>query len=623
MNITTGGIHKADNRHYEVPLPLCDENVRLPCNRKLAEVRLKQLKRRLEIDQKYKEDFVTFMEKMLKNGQAEKAPKQYERAWYIPHHGVYHPRKPEKLRVVFDCSAEFQGHSLNRHLLQGPDLTNSLTGVLCHFRQEPVAFACDIEGMFHQVHINEEHHDPLHFLWWDIGDTTKEPYEYRMTVHMFGATLSPGCANLALRTAADDGKDDLGVEAPSFIKENFYVDDGLKPVPTVPEAIKLINNGTEMCMRGGFRLHKFTSNSKVCLRYQRILLDQVCGKQMTTGGFKTTCAARKYNSVSVGELHAAAQEIIRHVQNEAFKEEISKLKNPITKGKAKGSSPLSHLDPFLDPNNLVRIGGHIRQASVSQDIKHLFVLPGQGHTSKILANHYHEKALHQGKGITLNEIRSSGFWIIGGGTMVSRPIHQCVTCRRLRAKVQQQKMADLPADRLTPTPPFTYCGVDYFGPWYVKEGHKELKRYGVLFTCLVTRAIHLEVANSLETDSYINTLRCFICTRGPVRQMRSNNGSNFIGARRELKEALAEMHQDQVKTEMLKENCDWLEVKFNIQSASHMGGIWERQIRSDRSVLSALLESNGKQMNDEALRTFMYKAEAVVNSRTLTAEGIA
>ena len=262
MNITTGGIHKADNGHYEVPLPLCDENVRLPCNRKLAEVRLKQLKRRLEIDRKYKEDFVTFMEKMLKNGQAEKAPKQYERAWYIPHHGVYHPRKPEKLRVVFDCSAEFQGHSLNRHLLQGPDLTNSLIGVLCRFRKEPVAFACDIEGMFHQVHINEEHRDLLRFLWWDQGDITKEPNEYRMTVHLFGATLSPGCANLALPTAADDGKDDLGVEAASFIKENFYVDDGLKSVPTVPEAIKLIKNGTEMCMRGGFRLHKFTSNSK-------------------------------------------------------------------------------------------------------------------------------------------------------------------------------------------------------------------------------------------------------------------------------------------------------------------------------------------------------------------------
>ena len=246
----------------EIPLPLRDENVRLPCNRKLAEARLKQLKRRLENDPKYKQDYVTFMEKMIADGHAEKAPNQYERAWYIPHHGVYHPKKPEKLRVVFDCSAEFQGHSLNRHLLQGPDLTNTLIGVLCRFRQEPVAFACDIEGMFHQVHVNEEHRDLLRFLWWDQGDTTKEPTKYRMTVHLFGATSSPGCANLALRTAADDSKDDLGVEAASFIKENFYVDDGLRSVPTVPEATKLIKNATEMCMRGGFKLHKFTSNSK-------------------------------------------------------------------------------------------------------------------------------------------------------------------------------------------------------------------------------------------------------------------------------------------------------------------------------------------------------------------------
>jgi len=76
--------------------------------------------------------------------------------------------------------------------------------------------------------------------------------------------------------------------------------------------------------------------------------------------------------------------------------------------------------------------------------------------------------------------------------------------------------------------------------------------------------------------------------------MRSNNGSNFIGARRELKEALTEMDQDRVKSELLKKNCDWVKVKFNVPSASHMGGIWERQIRTLRSVLSALLERNGQ-----------------------------
>ncbi|KAK3727737.1 hypothetical protein QZH41_005196 [Actinostola sp. cb2023] len=183
-------------------------------------------------------------------------------------------------------------------------------------------------------------------------------------------------------------------------------------------------------------------------------------------------------------------------------------------------------------------------------------------------------------------------------------------------------MADLPADRLEPSPPFTYCGVDYFGPWYVKQGRKELKRYGVLFTCMSSRAIHLEVAHSLETDSYINALRRFICRRGPVRQLRSDQGTNFIGARRELTEALLEMDQAKVTSEMLKLNCDWVEVKFNVPAASHMGGVWERQIRTVRSVLSALLEKNGKQLNDEALTTFMCEAEAVVNSRPLTTDNL-
>ena len=84
---------------------------------------------------------------------------------YIPHHGVYHPKKPNKLRVVFDCSAKHQNESLNDHLLTGPDLLNNLTGVLHRFREHPVAIVGDIERMFNQFHVNEEHRDYLRFLW--------------------------------------------------------------------------------------------------------------------------------------------------------------------------------------------------------------------------------------------------------------------------------------------------------------------------------------------------------------------------------------------------------------------------------------------------------------------------
>ena len=130
IEITTSGIPKTDDGHHEMPLPIRDHRIDMPCNSKLAETRLQRLKKRFSKDPRYKRDYVAFVEKMLEEGHAEKAPSEYKRAWYIRPHGVYHPKNPEEIRILFDCSAEFQGHSLNRHLLQGPDLTNSLVGVL-------------------------------------------------------------------------------------------------------------------------------------------------------------------------------------------------------------------------------------------------------------------------------------------------------------------------------------------------------------------------------------------------------------------------------------------------------------------------------------------------------------
>lgn len=169
--------------------------------------------------------------------------------------------------------------------------------------------------------------------------------------------------------------------------------------------------------------------------------------------------------------------------------------------------------------------------------------------------------------------------------------------------------------------PFTYCGVDYFGPWHVKEGRKELKRYGVIFTCLASRVIHLEVAKTLETDSFINVLRRFLARRGPVRQLRSDQGTNLVGARTELKEALNKMDCDEVRQFLLKKECDWIEFKLNTPTASHAGGVWERMIRTVRNALNGLLGQHGTQLNDEALRTLMCEAEAIVNSRPIAAAG--
>ncbi|XP_060586927.1 uncharacterized protein LOC132742506 [Ruditapes philippinarum] len=165
-------------------------------------------------------------------------------------------------------------------------------------------------------------------------------------------------------------------------------------------------------------------------------------------------------------------------------------------------------------------------------------------------------------------------------------------------------------------------GVDYFGPWLIKEGRKELKRYGVVFTCFCCRAVHLETANSLTTDSFINALRRFLAVRGPVRVLRSDSGTNFVGAERELANALSEMDISQVHRFLQKESCDFIEFKMNVPNASNMGGVWEGQLRSVRSILSSLLYHHGAQHDDESLRTFMCETAAIINSRPLSPQNL-
>ena len=339
------------------------------------------------------------------------------------------------------------------------------------------------------------------------------------------------------------------------------------------------------------------------------------------------------NKVNVDDLTNAEGTIIRHVQEEAFPEELKILRahtrnttdrREMSKLKAtmKKTSCLYRLDPFLDSNGILRVGGRIKRSDIPYHLKHPVILPRKGHVTTLVISHYHRRAGHPGRGITLNELRSNGYWIIGESSVVGYYITSCVLCHRLHGSVQDQKMADLPSDRLHPAPPFTYCAVDYFGPWHIKDGRKVLKRYGVLFTCLASRAVHLEVAKTLETDSFVNVLRCFLARRGPVRQLRSDQGTNLVGAKGELKEALEKMDNDEVRNFLLKKECDWFEFKLNTHMASHAGGVWERMIRTVRNALNGLLEEHGSQLDEKSLRTLMCEAEAIVNSLPMAAPGM-
>ncbi|KAG1699353.1 hypothetical protein GQR58_005502 [Nymphon striatum] len=256
----------------------------------------------------------------------------------------------------------------------------------------------------------------------------------------------------------------------------------------------------------------------------------------------------------------------------------------------------------------------------SYDEKHPIITPKEIPIATTLVQYFHRKVEHQGRGITQNAIRTSGIWITGASSLVRSVISKCVICRRLRGGRQMQKMGNLPNDRIDVygLAPLVYCAVDCFGPFIVRQRRSDLKRYGVIFNCLQSRAIHLEVAHSLVTDSFLNAYRRFVCRRGPIWQLRCDRSTNFVGAEGELVKALKEMDNDRIRQELLKDDYDWIKFEFNVPGASHMAGAWERMIRSVRSVLSSLLHRHGSKLDDEGLSTLMTEVESIVNGLPIT-----
>ncbi|XP_039546986.1 uncharacterized protein LOC120492801 [Pimephales promelas] len=937
LNKLEENIKTNEDGHLEMPLPF-KKRPYLPDNEVLAVMRLQHLKRRLIKDQEYRDHYVKFMEDVIENGDAERIMDEGKKGekWYIPHHGVYHSKKPGKLRVVFDCSARYKGSSLNDHLLPGPDLMNSLTGILLRFRQYPVALTCDIERMFHQFHVDKADRDYLRFLWWRNGDLDSQPQTFRMRVHLFGASSSPGCANYGLKHLAREGEH-LYPLGSQFIMRDFYMDDGVSSVECAEKAIQSAREARQVCALGGLRLHKFVSNNKAVLesippsecavdvtavdlsltdqpleralgiywhleddnfRFRvnlkdqpatrrgilsvvaslfdplgflapfllkgKAILQEMCVNGMgwddplpdslrprwehwkadlanlekievprcivpagfqritkreihhfsdaSTKGYgqcsylrleneqgdvhcsllmaKSRVAPLKVTTIPRLELTAAvvsvavndmlkeemnladaeayfwtdSQVVLGYINNEARRfhtfvanrvqrihhstspqqwryipsdenpadyasrgmsvddlvasswfrgpkvlwkrqiappvdvntqlpigdpevkkaqslntqtvqnsclsnrltrlsswskviQAVARLLRRVRKDKSSDHSTVAeredaksiiikdlqsqtyaeeiallrkgkqlsrnnrlyNLDAFVDHDGLLKVGGRLCNSSVPYSIKYPVILPKEHHLTKLLIADCHEKTEHQGKGLTINEIRSRGYWITGVNRAVASFVRRCVGCRKLRRPTEEQKMANLPSERLDPSPPFTYCGMDVFGPFIIKQSRKSYKRYGLLFTCFCCRGIHIEMLDDMSTDAFINGLRCFIAIRGAVRLIRCDQGSNFIGAKNEFAKAMTEIDTNRLVTYLAGKQCDFV---FNAPHSSHTGGVWERQIRTVRSVLNSTLSLSSGRLDDSSLRTFFYEAMAIVNSRPLTVDNL-
>ena len=979
LRIMEEGIHKNERGNWVMPLPFRSPHVSMPNNRKLADSRLRSLLRSLGRKPQMKKDYLDFLGKVIEKGHAVPVPAadldrdpDSGHIWYLPHFGVYHPRKPSQIRVVFDASAEYEGTSLNKELLTGPDLTNSLFGVLLRFRHHDTAVMCDVEQMFHSFNVDPKHQSFLRFLWFKDNNPSEDIIEYQMTVHLFGNGPSPAVATYGLRKTALDGEEKFGKDTRAFIHKNFYVDDGLGSRPTPGEAIALIKAAQETLATANIRLHKVTSNSvevmealppddrakdvrdldlrkeilpsqrslgvqwdlqedqftfdvtipnkpftrrgvlsvvnsiydplgiavpitlkgklllqklvamgktrnnslgwddplpdslarqwqqwkeslvdleKVslprCLHpknfgriaraeihafsdaseeaigvviYSRLLNErgeahvsflfgqsrvaptkptsiprlELCGAVLSTQavrkvlkeidmdihevffytdsqvvlGYIQNDARRFYSYVAnrvqiirnvskpeqwnfidtssnpadlatrgidaaklgdsqwldgprflketipvppppqkttaeeydpevrvivnstristdmrtsrfsrfstwaslrraiatliakvqrvngglvndmrdasksgdgrpaptVEELDKATTVLVKMVQSEAFSQDIEvlnsiKAEEDTSHRKAKSkkdtlkASSLRGLDPFIDDNGILRVGGRLRRSTLDFTEKHPAILPKNHHLSELIIRHYHDMMHHQGRQITHGSVRQAGYWVISGHSAVSRVINSCVICKKARGKMMSQHMADLPTERTEPSAPFTSVGLDVFGPWLVRVrklrgGAANSKRWGLVFTCLSSRAVHIELLEAMDASSFICALRRFFAIRGTASTIRCDRGTNFVGGKSDLDKAISELDQEKIQRYTADQGCKWV---FNPPHASHFGGVWERQIRTIRSILDAMLTQIGSsQLTHELLSTLMAEVTGIVNSRPIS-----
>ncbi|XP_065944078.1 uncharacterized protein [Magallana gigas] len=309
--------------------------------------------------------------------------------------------------------------------------------------------------------------------------------------------------------------------------------------------------------------------------------------------------------------------IIRAVQGESFREEIRSIRENRALNK---KSSLVKLNPVLDHDGILRVGGRLMNLELEVTEKNPVIIPGKQHIATLLVRHYHQLTKHQGRHFTEGSIRSAGYWITGAKRIVSSMIYSCVTCRKMRRKPEHQFMADLPEDRLTPGPPFSSVGVDTFGPWEVlarrtRGGLAHAKRWAVMFSCLSSRAVHIEVIEEMSSSSFINALRRFVAIRGSVKEFRSDRGTNFVGSTESLGIDAINVEDRPVNKFLLDNRTVWI---FNSPHSSHMGGAWERMIGLTRRILDSLLiTGTAKKLTHETLVTFLAEASAIINSRPL------
>jgi transposase InsO family protein len=341
-------------------------------------------------------------------------------------------------------------------------------------------------------------------------------------------------------------------------------------------------------------------------------------KMLRTAGWMIRFIHKKIQKVStprpyltVIDLRKAEILLVKLAQQQSFHEEVRSLNGGKFLPK---TSKLLALEPFLDDFGLMRVRGRLGNCgALREEQKHPLIMDSHHHMTKLLLQWYHEMCGHQGQRTVANEIRQK-FWILDCMSAVKKAFRECPKCKITKAKPSIVIMADLPDFRTVANiRPFTNTGMDYFGPLTIKIGRRVEKRWGVIFTCLSTRAVNLQVAASLNTDSAIMAIMRLSNQRNRPSTIYSDNGTNFHGANNELLKALKELDPKEMTERMLTKSINWI---FNPPAAPHMGGVWERLVGSVKRTIEGIMKE--RTVTDEVLYTVFTEVENILNSRPLT-----
>ena len=267
---------------------------------------------------------------------------------------------------------------------------------------------------------------------------------------------------------------------------------------------------------------------------------------------------------------------------------------------------------FLDDDRILRCGGRLSRAELPYSVKHPVLLPRQHHLAALIVRRAHQRVLHNGVKETLAEVRSQ-YWIVKGRASVKKIIRQCIVCKRFEGRsCLGPSPPPLPDFRLSQEPPFTFTGVDFAGPLFVRPGGgaPDHKVWICLYTCCVTRAVHLDIVSDLTTAAFLRSLKRFSARRGLPRLFVSDNGKTFKAASKAIKEIM--QHQD-VQQYLSGVGVEW---RFNLPRAPWWGGVFERMIRMTKRCLKKLI-GRGR-LNLDELNTLIIEIEGVINSRPIS-----